>query len=112
DVQAFLEAADRQPERAADFAVDRFFNGVSLRHAPAFEDWRMRKRQALMQRWREAVRRLTRDALARSHWREAAAWADRWMQCDPLSEEAARCAIETRFLTGDRSAALACYNEY
>src|SRR6266542_1582642 len=88
DVEAFLQAAEHEPERAADYPVDRFFSGVSLRHAPAFEDWRMRKRQALMQRWREAVRCLTRDALARSHWREAAEWADRWMQCDPLSEAA------------------------
>ena len=112
DVEAFLQAAEHEPERAADYPVDRFFSGVSLRHAPAFEDWRMRKRQALMQRWREAVRCLTRDALARSHWREAAAWADRWMQCDPLSEEAARCTIESRFLMGDRGAALACYDEY
>ena len=50
--------------------------------------------------------------MARSHWREAAEWADRWMQCDPLSEDAARCAIESRFLMGERGAALACYNEY
>src|SRR6266540_5867025 len=77
DVEAFLQAAEHEPERAADYPVDRFFSGVSLRHAPAFEDWRMRKRQALMQRWREAVRCLTRDALARSHWGEAGASAAR-----------------------------------
>ncbi len=55
---------------------------------------------------------LARDAMDRRRWREAVELADRWLACDRLSEEAARVAIEARYLAGDRGAALAKLAEY
>ena len=46
------------------------------------------------------------------HWREAVELADRWLACDPLSDEAARLAVESRYLAGNRGAALARFAEY
>lgn len=112
DVQTFLLAAEREPARAATFPVEQFLSGLSLRHAPAFEEWMTRKRQTLVQRRREALRRLARDAMAQTRWREAAAWSERWLEGDPLSDEAARLAIESRFLAGDRGAALAHFRDF
>jgi hypothetical protein len=45
-------------------------------------------------------------------WREAVELSERWLVCDPLSDEAARLAIEARYLAGNRGAALARFTEY
>lgn len=112
DVRTFLCAAEFEPARATGFAVEQFFSGFSFRRAPAFEEWLSRTRQALLQRRRDALRRLACEAMTRSHWQEAAGWADRWLEGDPLSDEAAHIAIEGRFLAGDRSAALTLFRDY
>ncbi|MEX2157191.1 MAG: AAA family ATPase [Gemmatimonadales bacterium] len=112
DVKEFLRVAQRQPAQAAGFDVPRFFEGFALRHAAAFDDWLAAKRQALLHRYEDALRAAARDALGRSQWREAAAWAERWLACNPLSDEATRIAIEAAYLSGDRGAALAQFAAY
>lgn len=112
DVKDFLRAAERQPAQAARFDVPRFFEGFALRHAAAFDEWLAAKRQALLQRYQDALRVAARDALERSQWREAAALAERWVACNPLSDEATRVAIEAAYLSGDRGAALAQFAAY
>lgn len=107
DVTAFLQAVDRDPRAAAEYEVPRFFEGLTPRAAPAFEDWVATKRQTLARRYVEVLRRLVRDAFAASHWREAAGWADRWLACEPLSDEGTRLAVEASYLAGDRAVALA-----
>lgn len=107
DVAAFLVAADARPEEAARFDVPRFLAGFAPHNAPAFEEWAGGKRQALLQRYRQVLGGLTRKAAGRSRWKEAVTWAERWLACDPLSDEAARLAIEGLYLGGDRGAALA-----
>jgi len=112
DVKDFLRAAERQPAEAARFDVPRFLEGFALRHAAAFDEWLAAKRQALLHRYEDALRAAARDALGRSQWREAAALAERWLVCNPLSDEATRVAIESAYLSGDRGAALAHYAAY
>lgn len=107
DVKDFLRAAERQPAQAARFEVPRFFEGFALRHAAAFDEWLAAKRRALLHRYEDTLRAAARDALGRSQWREAAGWAERWLACSPLSDEATRIAIEAAYLSGDRGAALA-----
>src|SRR3989454_5601936 len=51
------------------------------------------------------------EAIAQSHWREALGWAERWLACEPLSDEAARLVIESLYLAGDDAAALARFRE-
>ncbi|HTR21322.1 MAG TPA: AAA family ATPase [Gemmatimonadales bacterium] len=112
DVHRFLHAAEHDPARAAAFDVPRFLAGFALRHAPAFDEWVARKRQHLMQQFCDALRGLAQQAVEQSRWREAVELAERWAACDPLSEEAARLAIECRYLMGDRAAALARYQQF
>jgi len=112
DVLAFLEAATHRPEQAATFDVPRFLAGFSLHHAPAFDEWAAAKRGELVRRYEEVLRATTSEAIGRSHWGEAVAWTERWLTCDPLSEEATRLAMEAQYLAGDRGMALARFASY
>ena len=112
DVAAFLAAAAAGSPRAAEFAVSRFLAGFALRHAPSFEEWAAATRRRLLQRYTVVLRELARAAFARSHWMESVALADRWLECDPCSEEAARLAVEALYLAGDRGGALARFAEF
>ena len=112
DVTRFLAAAQSNPREAAAFDVPRFLAGFAVRRAPAFDEWVTAKRRSLLQLFVTLLGALAREAIARSHWREAAAWAERWLACEPLSEEAARLAIEALYLAGDRGAALERFREY
>jgi predicted ATPase len=69
-------------------------------------------RRALLRQYQQALATLAREAMGQWRWRDAIDLADRWLACEPLSDEAARLSIEARYLSGDRGAALACFNEY
>src|SRR5438105_2193612 len=112
DVTAFLATAHEHPERAAGFDVPRFLSGLSLRHARGFEEWADLKRRELLRRYEDVLRVTTRQAIADSRWRDAIAGADRWLACDPLSEEATRLAMEAHYLDGDCGAALGRFAVY
>src|SRR6266566_4982225 len=112
DVTAFLATAHEHPERAAGFDVPRFLSGLSLRHARGFEEWADLKRRDLLRRYEDVLRVTTRQAIADSRWRDAVSGADRWLACDPLSEEATRLAMEAHYLDGDCGAALGRFATY
>ncbi|MBI1722318.1 MAG: AAA family ATPase [Gemmatimonadetes bacterium] len=112
DVTAFLEAAGTRPSEALRYDVPRFMSGFSVRHAPGFEEWMTSTRQMLRRRYEQLLRAAARDAVARSHFREAAMIAERWLAVDPLSDEATRVAVEALYMLGDRAAALARLAEY
>ena len=112
DVTAFLATANGHPERAAGFDVPHFLAGLSLRHARGFEEWADLKRRELLRRYEDVLRVTTRQAIADSRWRDAIAGADRWLACDPLSEEATRLAMEAHYLDGDCGAALGRFAVY
>src|SRR5438034_8491283 len=112
DVTAFLATAHEHPERAAGFDVPRFLSGLSLRHARGFEEWADVKRRDVLRRYEDVLRVTTRQAIADSRWRDAVSGADRWLACDPLSEEATRLAMEAHYLDGDCGAALGRFATY
>ena len=112
DVLDFLAAADSDPGRAAKFDVTRFLQGFSVRHAPEFEEWVAATRTALLRRQHQVLGRLAREAMSQWRWREAVDFADRWLAGDPVSDEAAQLAVEARYLSGNRSAALTRYAEF
>ena len=107
DAADFLEAADRSSAEAARYDVPRFLSGFSLKGAEGFEEWADRLRRRLLQRYEEALRQLAHDAVARSRWRDALGLAERWLETDPLSEEATGTAMQALYCLGDRGAALA-----
>ena len=112
DVRRFQTAAEQDPAAAAAFDVTRFLSGLALRDCPAFDEWVALQREELLRRSREALGRLTRDAMGKWQWREAVAHANRWLAAEPLSDEAARLLIESLYLAGDRTAALARFAEF
>ena len=112
DVTAFLATAHDHPERATGFDVPRFLAGLSLRHARGFEEWADLKRRELLRRYEDVLRVATRQAIADSRWHDAVAGAERWLACDPLSEEATQLAMEAHYLEGDCGAALGRFATY
>ncbi len=112
DITEFLEKAERDPDAAVAIDIPRFFAGFSIRHAPQFDDWVAGTRSSLLRRYVSVLGTLALDAMDQRRWREAVERSDRWLACDRLSEEAARVAIEARYLVGDRGAALAKLAEY
>jgi DNA-binding SARP family transcriptional activator len=112
DVLDFLAALDNEPERAAAFDVPRFLDGFSIRRAPLFDEWVAATRTRLLRQYHQVIARQAQDAMSQWRWRDAVELADRWLASDPVSDEAAQLAIEARYLSGDRGAALARYAEY
>lgn len=112
DARAFLQAVREAPETAVSYAADRFLSGFSVRHAPAFEEWTDTTRERLRQAFRDALRAATLGDIARSHWRDAARWAEQWIAADPLSDEAVRHAAEAFYMAGDTGEALAQFQQY
>ncbi len=112
DVADFRRAAtlDRAAASRADIA--HALTGFAVRHAPAFDDWLDRTRAQLLREYLDVLATLGRDAMVRHVWREAIEIADRWLMADPLSEHAARLAIEATYLDGNRRAALARFGEF
>jgi DNA-binding SARP family transcriptional activator len=112
DVLEFRAAVEVDPARAAGFDVPRFFEGVSLRRAPQFEEWVAATRASLLRQYHQLLAGSCREAMRQCHWRESVDLADRWLASEPLSDDAAYLAVEARYLAGSRSAALSRYAEY
>jgi DNA-binding SARP family transcriptional activator len=112
DVLEFQSAAEQDPVRAATFDVPRFLEGFSIRRARQFEEWAATTRATLLRQYQQVLSRLAREAMGQWRWRDAADLADRWLASDPVSDEAAQLAVEARYLSGNRSAALATYAEF
>ena len=112
DVLEFLRLAESDPAAAAGMDVSRFLTGFSVRHAPRFDEWVAEMRAKLLRQYVRVLATTTGESIEQRRWREAVEWADRWLASDPLSEHAARAAIEARYLAGDRGAALAKLGEY
>jgi DNA-binding SARP family transcriptional activator len=112
EVLNFRRSSAQDPRLALKTEIPRFLAGFSIRHAPQFDEWVASTRRELLKQYEQAVGTLAREAMGQWRWREAAELADRWLVSDPLSDEAARIAIEARYLCGDRGAALARFAKY
>ncbi len=112
DARVFLETVESDPAAAVRMDVPRFLSGFSLRDAPAFDDWAERKRRELVRCFQEALRGLAQASMARSRWREAVGWAERWLASDAFSDEATRVLLEALYLAGDRAGALVRFQQY
>ncbi len=112
EVCDFKRLVVQEPTRALTTDIPRFLAGFSVRHAPHFDEWVAATRRELLQLYQHALGTLARQAMGQWRWREAIELAERWLKYDPLSEEAARLAMEARYLSGDRGAALAQFNQY
>ncbi|MGH7510145.1 MAG: ATP-binding protein [Gemmatimonadales bacterium] len=111
-VRDFRQLVAQEPGWALTTDIPRFLAGFSLRHAPQFDEWVAATRRDLLRQYEHALGALAREAMGGWRWRDAIELADRWLASDPLSDEAARLAVEARYLSGDRGAALARFAEY
>ena len=112
DVCEFKRLVVQEPSCALSADIPRFLAGFSVRHAPHFDEWMAATRRQLIQLYQTALGTMAREAMGQWRWRAAVDVADRWLRCEPLSDEAARLAIEACYLAGDRGAALARFADY
>ena len=112
DVQDFRRLVTDDPRQAVTAEIPRFLTGFSLRSAPRFEEWVAELRRELLRSYQHALGTLAREAMGQWRWREAAAFAERWLSCDPFSDEAVRLAVEAWYLAGDRGTALGTFAQY
>ena len=112
DAVEFRAALALDPSRAATFEVPRFLDGFSIRRAAQFDEWVAQTRTTLLRQYQQTLGRLAREAMGQWRWRDAVELADRWLASDPVSDEAAQLAVEARYLSGNRAAALAQYAEF
>lgn len=109
DVDEFEAAyAARNWERAAALAAGEFAEGFTVRGASAVEDWLGAERRLFRDREVDALVRQAEFLLAQGQTTPAVALAERALALDGLSERAARSAMRSRLLSGDRHGAAEC----
>src|SRR5512146_2599179 len=90
---------------------DDFLAGFALRDSAAFDDWQVALRQSLRDELSVALAALTRCYILVGELHEGIAAARRWLQLDPLNEQASRFLMRLYDWTGQRAAALRQYRE-
>lgn len=112
DVNEFQRLVEEDPSAALKYDVPRFLAGISVRGAPAFEEWADMTRAALLRQYAKALRKAGRQALRLSRWAEGAALGRQWLSIEPLSAEAAALTAEAHFMAGENGTALAELTEH
>jgi DNA-binding SARP family transcriptional activator len=112
EVRDFRKLVVQEPALALKVDIHRFLVGFSIRRAPVFEEWVAATRRDLLRQYEHALGTLAREAMGQWRWRDAIDLTERWVKIEPLSDEAVRLSVEAHYLSGDRGAALARFNEY
>jgi DNA-binding SARP family transcriptional activator len=97
---------------AARLVSGDFLEGFALPGSSAFEDWLAAERATWRSRSVEALVRCAEELLASGQAGEASAAARRAQSLDPRSDVVARTLIRTLALSGERAAALECYQAF
>ncbi len=118
DVDAFEDCMTRagsargagttSEERSALEAAAALYEGDLL--PECYDDWLVPVREQLRERFRTVLARLAELLEAERDYREALPWARRWVDADPLNEEACLRLMRLHALSGDRAAALRVYH--
>lgn len=88
-----------------------FLGGFLLRDAPDFDAWRASQAERLRRELTRALDRLTRATAETGDLDSAAAHLDRWLELDPLNEQAVGRAMLLHAWRGERSEAARRYRE-
>jgi DNA-binding SARP family transcriptional activator len=94
---------------AAALVAGEFLEGFAVPGSSEFEDWVAEERTRWRSRSVESLVHCAGERLASGEARAAAAIARQAVKLDPLSDPAARTAIRSLALAGERAAALECY---
>src|SRR3954468_22416742 len=97
---------------AARLIAGEFLEGFSIPDASGFEDWLAGERSLIRRRSLEILLHNAGDLLQSGKAGEGSAVAMRALSLEPRSEAALRLAMRSLVLTGDRAAALQCYEAF
>lgn len=86
-----------------------FLEGFHLRDGHGFEEWVILQRERLKRLARDGFRLLTGYYLVNGNYTEGDLAASAWLHLDPYDEEACRSQMWMLIRTGQRNAALQCY---
>ncbi|HYX25804.1 MAG TPA: AAA family ATPase [Thermoanaerobaculia bacterium] len=121
DVEAFEEALTRGTEReavdphhlsaAAQLYRGEFLAGFFVKDSPAFEEWLVTQQAHFREAAVDMLQRLIESYRRRGEYRFGVHYARRLVAIEPLSEEAHRTLMRLFALSGQRSRALAQYEE-
>ncbi len=108
--------ADGRPQpdnlrRAVALYRGDFLEDFHLRHAPAFEEWLTQQRAELRKHMVDALQTLTAVALQTAAYDEGIAHARRLLTLEPADEAIHRQLMRLLSLSGQRSAALAQFDQ-
>ena len=95
-------------ERSGLEAAAALYGGDLL--PECYDDWMMPVRERLREAYSASVARLAELAELDRDYRGAIPWARRWLDLDPLNEEACRRLMRMHALSGDRAGALRVYH--
>ena len=96
-------------QAALDLYQGDFLEGFHLRDGIGFEEWVILQREHLRQLARDGFRLLTYYYLEKGFHAEGILSASRWQRLDPYNEDACRTLMWLFMRTGQRTAALQCY---
>lgn len=94
---------------AAALYRSRFLDGYDMKGCPDFDDWMLRQAEHFHRRAVSVQRRLTEALLQTDRRTDAIAAAVRWVELDPLAEDAHRRLMLLSAWGGDRGAAVQAY---
>jgi adenylate cyclase len=113
DVAALAEANDLQDLSELEMAIARqrgsFLEGFSLGDSAAFEEWALFTRERLARRTSSALHQLAATYEQRGEYERAVAFARRQLELEPWDEDAHQQLMRALALGGQRSGALAQY---
>ncbi|HEV8651852.1 MAG TPA: AAA family ATPase [Actinomycetes bacterium] len=94
---------------AAALHRGEFLEGLALRGADGFDEWRFFQAESLRRQLARVLERLARGLAALGEWDDAVAAARRWLALDPLHEPAHQELMLLYAWSGRRAAALRQY---
>ncbi|MBP8001387.1 MAG: AAA family ATPase [Chloroflexi bacterium] len=110
DVHQFRHYLKEQKwDAAASLYRDDFLTGFSLRDSIPFDDWQLLQAQTLKRELEHCLETLVQQLTQHQQGEAALSYAHRWLQLDPLREEAHRHLMQIYAQQGRREAALRQY---
>lgn len=98
-------------ETAISLYRDHFLAGFSLRDSLPFDEWQLQYAEQLRRELSRALEQLIRHYQTQQQFEKAIDQAHRWLQLDPLREEAHRQLMQLYARSGQRSTALQQYRD-
>ncbi len=96
---------------AVTLARGEFMDGFGLKDSFNFDDWSLFQAEALRRELAAALQRLAHWHSTQREFEPALGYARRWLELDPLDEQAHRALMRLYTWSGRRSAALRQYEE-